>query len=184
MKSIYEKELIAICLAVQKWKHYLMGRHFSIRTDQQSLRFIMQQQEVGANYQKWVCKLMGFDFDISYKPGPSNRVADALSRKTDGEVVLNTLVTSSIIDWDLLYKEVDTDPFLTRLKTDIITGNGEYTGFIVFSGRLLYKQRVVIPKALSFIPHLLREYHDSPVGGILGMLKRTYAWQQSGFGRE
>lgn len=85
-KSIYEKELMAICLAVQKWKHYLLGRRFVIRTDQQSLRFITQQREIGADYQKWVRKLIGFDFEIQYKPGVSNRVADALSRKEEGEV--------------------------------------------------------------------------------------------------
>lgn len=63
-KSIYEKELMAICLAVQKWKYYLLGRHFVVRTDQQSLRFIMQQREVGGDYQKWVSKLMGYSFDV------------------------------------------------------------------------------------------------------------------------
>lgn len=57
-KSIYEKELMAICLAIQKWKYYLMGRHLVVRTDQQSLRFITQQREIGADYQKWVSKLM------------------------------------------------------------------------------------------------------------------------------
>lgn len=41
LKSIYEKELMAICLAVQKWRHYLLGRHFLVKTYQQSLRFIM-----------------------------------------------------------------------------------------------------------------------------------------------
>lgn len=39
-KSVYEKELIAICLAIHKWKHYLLGRHFIVRSDQQSLRFL------------------------------------------------------------------------------------------------------------------------------------------------
>lgn len=52
-KSVYEKELMAICLAVQKWRFYLLGRHFVVRTDQQSLRYITQQREIGAEYQKW-----------------------------------------------------------------------------------------------------------------------------------
>ena len=50
-KTIYEKELIAICQDVLKWKHYLLGRHFCTHADQQSLMYIMQQREVGANYQ-------------------------------------------------------------------------------------------------------------------------------------
>ena len=66
----------------------------------------MQQREVGANYQNWVSKLMAFDFEILYKVGTSNRVADALSRKTAGEVVLSSLITTSAIDWTSMCENV------------------------------------------------------------------------------
>lgn len=83
-----------ICLVVQIWKHYLLGRRFVIHADQQSLLFITKEREAGADFQKWVSKLIGFDFEIQYKPGAANRVVDALSQKTVGEMELGALITS------------------------------------------------------------------------------------------
>lgn len=58
-----------------------MGRHFIIITDQKSLKFLMDQCIMGEDQLKWTSKLMGLDFEIHYRPGKENGVADVLSRR-------------------------------------------------------------------------------------------------------
>lgn len=128
-KCVYEKELMAVCLAVQKWRSYLLGRHFVIRTDQQSIKFITQQREIGLEYQKWVRKLMGYDFEVQFKPGVANRVADALSRKQAGEVLLGALVCRPVLDWSKLRQEIAADSWLQLVKTELTQGSTTHKGY-------------------------------------------------------
>ena len=172
-KSVYEKELMAICLAVIKWKHYLLGRRFVVRTDQQSLRYLLQQREINPDYQKWVRKLLGFNFEVQFKPGVANRVADALSRKQNGEVELGELISVSQIDWKKLNEEISGSSELQQIKKCLELQGAEYAGFRLQDGELWYKERRVIPKTSSFIPLLLTHNHDSVVGGHAGEVK-TY----------
>jgi len=76
--STYEKELLAVVFAVQKWRHYLLPKKFIIRTDHRSLNYILDQRLSTTFQQKWLVKLMEFDFHIKYREGQENLAADAI----------------------------------------------------------------------------------------------------------
>ena len=97
--SVYEKELLAIVHVVTKWHHYLHGRHFVIRTDHHSLKYLLQQRITLPGQHAWLTKLMGYDYEISYKKRRENVVADALSRVPSSELVL---IAVSTIFFDLM----------------------------------------------------------------------------------
>jgi hypothetical protein len=92
-KPIYEKEMMEILHALKKWCPYLIGRHFKVKIDHDSLKYFLEQRLSSKEQQKWVTKILGYDFEIVYKKGKQNVVADALSRK-DEDVDVNIMVAS------------------------------------------------------------------------------------------
>jgi hypothetical protein len=97
-KPIYEKEMMAILHALKKWCPYLIGRHFKVKTDHDSVEYFLEQRLSSKEQQKWVTKILGYDFEIVYKKGKQNVVANALSRKD--EDVEAFLCAISIIQHD------------------------------------------------------------------------------------
>ena len=71
---------MAIVLSVLQWRNYLLGWRFRIRTDHKSLKYLLEQHISTMDQQKWLVKLMGYDYEIEYKPGRENVAVDALSR--------------------------------------------------------------------------------------------------------
>ena len=51
-KSVYERELMAMVLAIRKRWPYLLRRQFIIRTDQRSLKYLMEQRVVEGEHHK------------------------------------------------------------------------------------------------------------------------------------
>ena len=169
-KSVYERELMAIVFAIQEWRHYLLGRKFVVRTDQKSLCFLMEQREVNLEYQRWLTKILGFDFDIVYKLGLENRAADALSRKVEVKE-LYAVSVSTALQLEEISSEVDKDPELQKIISEWKQDPAKQPEFSVVQGRLLRQGKLVVPKGLALIGVIMREYHDGKMGGHGGVLK-------------
>ncbi|CAA7031808.1 unnamed protein product [Microthlaspi erraticum] len=176
VKPIYERELMAIVLAIQKWRHYLLGRRFVVHTDQKSLKFLLEQREVSIEYQKWLIKLLGFEFDIIYKPGVENKAADGLSRIVRDQEhysskELMSLTVHATLELQDIFKEIAEDKQLEDQIQRVNDGKEEKREYTVVDGRLMCHGRLVIPRSSSHIPMILREFHSGVVGGHYRVLK-------------
>ena len=155
LKYVYERELMAIILAIQKWRHYLLGR-FVVLTDQKSLKFLVDQRMMGEDQHKWEAKLLGFDFEIRYKAGKENRAADAFSRK----VYYSAILAITFQDQECLEQEVQWDDKLKLTMQNLIQGNPSQQGFEIKGGTLYYKGRLVVPKRSPRIPLIQEVIRD------------------------
>lgn len=64
MLSVYDKELMALMYAIEKWHSYLSIKPFVIRTDQKILRYLLEQKLTTPSQFGWLSKLMGLSYEI------------------------------------------------------------------------------------------------------------------------
>ncbi|TYK13876.1 Ty3/gypsy retrotransposon protein [Cucumis melo var. makuwa] len=171
-RPVYERELIAVVLAVQRWRPYLLGRKFTVKTDQRSLKFLLEQRVVQPQYQKWVAKLLGYSFEVVYQPGLENKAADALSRITP-TARLNQITAPAMIDVEIIKEETRHDPALQEIIRLIEEQGMEIPHYTLQQGVLKFKGRLVVSSKSTLLPTILHTYHDSVFGGHSGFL-RTY----------
>ena len=86
--STYEKECMALILAVTKWKSYLQHMAFTITTDHHSLVHLGDQKLLEGMQHKAFVKLLGLQYKIIHKKGVENLAADALSRQPENTTLL------------------------------------------------------------------------------------------------
>ena len=127
---------------------------------------------VNRAYQKWLTKLVGYDFEIHYKPRLENKAADALLLMPWPIKVLG-LVVSRVVALGVLAAQVAADEHLGRFVQEIHSGTATTPGYSLLHMQLLFKGRLVIPKGAPLIPLLLHEGHDGSIGVHSGFLK-TY----------
>ncbi len=83
--DIGNRELLAVKLALQEWRHWLEGaKHpFIIWTDHKNLTYIREAKRLNPRQARWALFFNRFEFILSYRPGSKNSKPDALSRQFD-----------------------------------------------------------------------------------------------------
>ena len=173
-----------------------MGRPFVIKTDQQSLKFLLEQQIGTPAQQKWFTKLFGYSFIVEYKKGKENKAVDALSRKEEGSDLqrIDALVQSSedvgslfliyfpYPAWlTILMDSYNEDDEYQQLFSSLFGSPSNSTNFSLQNGFILYKDKVFLSSSSPSKSLVLQYMHDSPIGGHSGYLKTLYRKNQDFF---
>lgn len=113
----------------------------SDRSEKSSV-YMLEQRILTPEQQKWMGKLVGYDYEIIYKPSKANSAADSLSRVPDSPL-LHAISVPHVSLWDDLRNLTKTDPYQLRIGSAATT-NPSYP-YTWKEGILCYNNRVVIP---------------------------------------
>lgn len=78
--STTRREMLAVVVFVQYFKHYLLGAKFTLRTDHRALLWLKSFKDSEGILARWIEKLEAFNFNVIHREGRLHANADALSR--------------------------------------------------------------------------------------------------------
>jgi hypothetical protein len=179
--SAYEKEYMAILLAVEQWRSYLQLGEFLIFTDQKSLVHLNEQRLHTTWQQKVFTKLLGLQYRIVYKPGSDNRVADALSRRAVPEDAL--AISAPVPTWlDAVLTSYDGDSKAQDLIKRLSLSSTAEPNYELRNGLIHHKGRLWIGDDKTLQQRIMQQFHSSAVGGHSGFpatyhrIKQLFSW--------
>jgi hypothetical protein len=155
---------------------YLLGRKILIRTNHNSLQYLLQQKTLSTEQHKWIEKIATFDMEILHKKGKDNIVANALSRKD--EEVQTFAIFVVIPKW---LNEIQSEYAKNIEASSIINNLRKHPKFEWKNDILWYKGRIYLSPNSIFKTKVLQEFHDSPATGHVGFFKTYYNVCQSFF---
>ena len=77
---VTRRELLAVITFLHQFRHYLLGRKFSLRTDHSSLRWLINFKEPRDQLARWLEVISQYNVEILYREGHKHQNANAFSR--------------------------------------------------------------------------------------------------------
>ena len=165
--SATELECLAVVWGIRRMRTYLEGYAFTVITDHQSLRWLQKMESPTGRLARWLFELQQFEFEIKYRKGTLNRVADALSRQPELAAI-----------------QVHKCRWYTRIVDTVRRDPAAYPDFRIEGGKL-YKHILhslnfkEIPSTTQWkicVPReeraeILEKLHDAPTAGHCGIAK-------------
>ncbi len=144
----HELEMYAIVHCLKVFRCYLEGRTFVVRTDHASLKFVKRQKNLSRRMTRWLEYTQQFTFEIEYKDGRENVVADALSR-----LQINMLEKT---DWPKLIPEyLETGRFEEAVDEDMKNEVKKYKNAFKVENDVVYYIGD-LDRKVPFIPSSMR----------------------------
>lgn len=142
---------------------------------------MLEQRLIIPEQQKFVVKLMGFEFDIVYRPSRQNTVAGTLSRK--GTTPTLTAIIGPIWEiWEKIRETSSTNPDVALKRQQIEEQNDVALDYEWREGLLFYLGKIFVPNVNLLRTELISGFHDSRYGGHSGIFRtwnrmaNTFIW--------
>lgn len=170
---VREKEAYAIIHSLQKFDHFLRGRKFTLHTDHQSLRWLMQATT--GKIARWASRMSEYDMDIYWKRGKELKHVDFMSRDIEPDTTLQDRMCMGIEVEPLTLPTIG-DVLETQAKEEKPFGKGYTTrGHVI-----CYRNGVWVPPPLRqriiAASHLLPPYFHCGVKKTKSTILKAFNW--------
>jgi hypothetical protein len=178
--STYEKEFMAVMMAIDKWRSYLHKNPFVIMTNHQSFCHLQDQTLFTDLQRKAMRKMAGLQFKFAYKKGSENKVVDALSRVGFHFHAISVVIPVWIQEVLNYYHN---DSAATSFLQEQVVVQSNDSDYSLTDGVIRYKDKIWIGQNLALQTKLITSFHGKALGGHSGIqttyhrLKKMFYWQ-------
>ena len=96
---VTRRELLAVITFTRHFRPYLLGQHFTDRTDHSSLAWLHSYKEPEGQLAQWLEYLQEYDFEVVHCKGKNHSNADALSRLVvSGEEAKTASILTTLVE--------------------------------------------------------------------------------------